>query len=99
MSYHSLDEYKIPFFIKVYNRAGVFASMFLFILQIILASTNDWVILIDYNAYGEGFIELVMMIVLAITLSFEYIVRLLNYLNRIIYFETLEKRKIRVVKL
>jgi hypothetical protein len=80
-----IASYKIPFAMKVYNRAGTFASMFLFTLQIILASETNWVILIDYNAYGEGFIELVMMILLLLTLIFECIVSLTKYLKELDY--------------
>lgn len=60
--------------------------MFLFILQIFFASQNDWLITIDYNLYGEGVLELILMIIFCITITIEYSIKIkqkmkLNHLH------------------
>lgn len=48
--------------IDAYFYGCMFAGMFLWLYTIGVAAQNDWIIVLDFNIYGEGVIEYLMML-------------------------------------
>jgi len=53
----------LKLWIDAYFYGCMFAGMLLWLFTIGVAQQNDWIVLLDFNRYGEGVIEYAMMLV------------------------------------